>query len=97
MDDQLIVIQQADHCMDVCRLLDWVAGLTATAGPEERLQGEAALQLSVRLGLKPAAMLAVLLSSSAGVTFYHHFPAAVRMIFRPGTACRDWSASHQGA
>ncbi|KAK9796984.1 hypothetical protein WJX73_006710 [Symbiochloris irregularis] len=85
------------------RLLKWAAGLSATAGPEERLQGEAALQLAVRLGLKPAAMLAVLLNDNTGTTFYHHFPSAVHtwVMFNDTAAvpalCRDLSQADQGA
>ncbi|KAK9813338.1 hypothetical protein WJX73_001242 [Symbiochloris irregularis] len=59
------------------QLLARAAGLTAMAGPEAKLQGNAALQLAVRLGLQPAAMLAALLHSTSGVTFYSNFPAVV--------------------
>lgn len=73
--------------MAVCRLLNWAAGLSAPASPEERLQGEAAVQLAVRLGLKPTAMLAALLSLGTGITFYHHFPAVVMMCLSPLALC----------
>lgn len=81
-------MEQRRNEIAVCRLLQWAAGLSAMAAPEERLQGEAALQLAVRLGLKPAAMLAVLLDSSAGIAFYHHFPAAVMKPSRTVALCR---------
>ena len=67
--------------MAVCRLLARAAGLTAMAGPEAKLQGNAALQLAVRLGLQPATMLAALLHSTTGVTLYTNFPAVVDTAF----------------